>query len=223
MWADRLSSTPPVPGVVTMSTNGLTTVVHGSGIDRSSFIAANALYWDKSAGRAVRAAPTSAGKAWVQHSALMVLRDELHSSRYPAPEHVDRRVRDLRAHGWTIARRPEVPTAAPETRPRAFLFTNSYSSAATVARDLMAMWGVRDVPSDLNAARLLDEIEGCGADLWRIVEAGLRFPADWRTPSFRRLPSSPCGILKLATPNVPRGPDSPLRSEAHSHSWALTA
>ncbi|MFF4426815.1 hypothetical protein ACFY04_39770 [Streptomyces sp. NPDC001549] len=222
VWADRLSSTSPAKGVVTMSAIGRT-IVYGSGTGRSSFIAANALYWDKSAELAVGAAPTSAGRAWAQHSALMALRDELHLARFPAPEDVDRRVHDLRAHGWTTARRPEAPAAAPDTGKRSLLFTYSYSTAATVARELMRLWGGRDVPPDLNVAQLLDEIEAYGVDLWRIVEAGLRLRTDWRTPCFRRLPSSPCGILKLATPNVPRGPDSLLRPEVLAHSWALSA
>ncbi|MGP3685817.1 hypothetical protein ACTVZO_14075 [Streptomyces sp. IBSNAI002] len=196
----------------------------GTGTGRSAFIAASALYWEKDTGRAVRAVPTSAGKAWVQHSALMALRGELHAGRFPAPELVDRRVRDLRAHSWTISTKsPEPPAAAPQTRTHSLLFSSSYSRAAAVARSLMGLWGARDVPSDLNAAQLLDEIEAYGAVLWRIVEVRLRFRTDWGTPCFRRLPSSPCGILKLATPNVPRGPDALLHSQARSHSWALAA
>ncbi|MCI4078786.1 hypothetical protein MRQ86_00115 [Streptomyces sp. MMS21 TC-5] len=223
VWADRLSSTSPAMGVVAMSTIGRTTVVYGRGTGKSSFIAANTLYWDKNAGRAVRAASTSAGKAWVQHSALMALRDELHDARLPALEDVDRRVRDLRAQGWTIARRPEAPVAAPGNRARLVIVVNSYSSAVAVAQDLLRRWGGRDVRPGPNLAQLLDEIEAYGVDLWRIVEAGLRLRTDWRTPCFRRLPSSPCGILKLATPRVPRGPDSLLRSEVLTHSWALSA
>ncbi|WP_327302988.1 hypothetical protein OG730_04810 [Streptomyces sp. NBC_01298] len=147
-----------------------------------------------------------------------------------ASELADRRVRDLRKEGWTVAG-PHRP--ADTTPPTPLALDSQFPPSSQALRDPVqphlfdAPQGqlVRTLQRMSNAelAQLGRKLARLRRQIQRALDRLLGIGSYEFVSHVPPHDTSPCGLLRMASPEIPRGPQLGLHLDAPVHSWALAA
>ncbi|WKV74154.1 hypothetical protein AW27_023210 [Streptomyces sp. PCS3-D2] len=142
----------------------------------------------------------------------------------------DRRVRDLRAEGWTIdGPPPPVLTTLPTPIP-----PDSQGPPSSLALPALEQPHVLDLfqsqlvrtlqrMSSADLARLRRKLARLKRQIQRVLDrllGGVGYEFVSYVPPHD---TSPCGLPRMASPEIPRGPQPGLHLDAPVHPWALAA
>lgn len=142
----------------------------------------------------------------------------------------DRRLRDLRGRGWTVAE----PYRPPTTAPLALLLPGIRELPSSRAlggharnQELDPMQGQLATTlqrmSDAELARLGRKLARLKRQIQRVLDRLLGVAYYEFVSYVPPHDTSPCGVLRMASPEIPRGPQPGLHIDAPVHPWALAA